>query len=151
MKKSILIIFILLFIVICINAQSSYYYYKGNKQILNLDRSHLFMSVIDTNQILLDTNIQRSSFKKDVSDNKQINQSYVKRYWQELTLNDNLVNQYETVIFSIKRDNSSAIIAPYYTNQSGEKIGLSNFLYVKLKVLADTIVLKQQATYYNAI
>src|SRR5574344_1949070 len=142
MKKNVLMI-IILFIITSIYAQSSYYYYKGDKQYLLLDKSHLFISVIDTNQVLLDTNIQTSNFKKDISDNKQIYKSYIKRYWQELTLNDNLVKQYEIVITSIKQNNSSAIVAPYYTNRENEKIGLTNFIYVKLKELADTVILKQ--------
>jgi subtilisin family serine protease len=43
-----------------------------------------------------------------------------------------------------------SVVAPYFVNRSGEKAGLSSFLYVKLKTLNDTIILKQQALNYNA-
>jgi len=134
-----------------ISAQTPYYfYYNGVKQYLNLDQRYVFFSITDTTRFnRLD--IQKSNFRRDIPDAKQVKQGYAKRYWQKLILDDNLTtSQYQNKIALIKQNNSNAVIAPYFTNQSGEKIGLSNFLYVKLKAINDTIILKQQVVNYNA-
>jgi subtilisin family serine protease len=143
------------FILLCgsvIYAQTPYYYYyKGEKQYLNIDRSKLFISVVDTAQLNLALDIKKSKFLGDIPVNRQVRQEYTKRYWQELTLQNSLsASQYQSKVSLIKQNNVNAVVSPYFTNQSGEKIGLSNFFYVKLKTLSDTTVLKQQASIYNA-
>jgi subtilisin family serine protease len=91
-------------------------------------------------------------FIKDIPVQKQVRANYAKRYWQELTLQDNLsASQYANKVTSLKQSRNNTIVSPFFTNQSGEKIGLSNFFYVKLKSLSDTVILKQQAINYNAV
>ncbi|MDR0733980.1 MAG: S8 family serine peptidase [Dysgonamonadaceae bacterium] len=133
-----------------INAQAPYYYYNGEKQYFNLDKSRLFVSVADTSQLNEVLDIQKAKFKRDIPVNRQVRKEYSKRYWMELSLPDSLSeNQYQSKIALIKQNNN-AVIAPYFVNRSGKKTGLSNFLYVKLKTLNDTIILKQQALNYSA-
>jgi subtilisin family serine protease len=134
-----------------INAQTSYYYYyKGEKQYLDLDKSRLFVSVADTSQLNEILDIQKLKIKRDMPVNRQVRREYSKRYWMELSLPDNLSeNQYQGEIALIKQNNN-AIVAPYFVDRSGGKTGLSNFLYVKLKTLNDTIILKQQVLNHNA-
>jgi subtilisin family serine protease len=108
--------------------------------------------VADTSQLNLTTDFVRSNFKRDVSTTHQIRQDYTRRYYQKLTLPENLLaNQYRSKTALIKQNNADVVVAPYFTNQSGDEIGLSNFLYVKLKTLGDTTVLKQQVNNHNAV
>jgi subtilisin family serine protease len=117
---------------------------------VNVDKSCLFVSVADTTQLNEVLDIQKPKFKRDIPVNREVREEYSKRYWMELTLPDNLPeSQYQSKVALIKQHNN-AIVAPYFVNRSGGKTGLSNFLYIKLKMLNDTIILKQQASNYHA-
>ena len=126
-----------------INAQTPYYYYyQGVKQYLNLDQSRVFVSVVDTSRFNIAGVQATNVFVRDIPAQKQVRTDYTKRYWQEFTLQDNLsMSQYEDKITALKQSRNNMIISPFFTNQRGEKIGLSNFFYVKLKSLSDTIIL----------
>jgi len=129
-----------------------YYYYQGVKQYLNLDKSRVFVSVVDTTQFNIAGVNTATKFIKDIQVENQVRVDYIKRYWQEMTLQDNLsASQYENKVTDIKQSRDNLIVSPFFTNQRGEKIGLSNFFYVKLKSLNDTVILKQQASSYNAV
>ena len=74
-----------------VSAQTPYYYYyNGTKKYLKLDTTQLFISTIDTIQLNLGLDIKKSNFKRDIFGNRQVKQGYIKRYWQKLTLQNNL-------------------------------------------------------------
>jgi subtilisin family serine protease len=149
MKKTLLFIgFILVYIIT--NAQDScYYYYEGKKQYLTLNTEYAFLSLEEAsisdsiNQFALNVDELRS----DNSANKQFRSKAGKnRFYTELKFQGQPTTaQYFAKIAGIKRLHPKAIVSPYFKMGSNDKIGLSNFFYVKLKVASDTVLLVQMA------
>jgi subtilisin family serine protease len=55
------------------------------------------------------------------------------------------------MLADVKSSNKDAIISPYFKFKDGDKIGLSNFFYVKLKTASDTVLLNQIAAKTKSI
>ena len=53
--------------------------------------------------------------------------------------------QYLTLLSDIQRNNKDALVAPYFNDEYGNKIGLSNMFYVKLKDEGDVAILQKTA------
>jgi len=142
------------------NQQTYFYYYKGNKKYLKLNPNYIFVSGTKTNSIQsanLNTriNIQHvSEVKEDITSQTlhKPNNFSVKhpvRYWAEIELGRKYSEKdYFTQIETLK-SNTNLIVAPYFEDKTGEKIGLSNYFYVKLKESTDFEVLLQQIEKYN--
>jgi subtilisin family serine protease len=132
-----------------------YYYYKGEKHYLTLNTEYAFISV--KNQHLSDNiqqrSIQTTVLRSDNSDRKQYQgKNRISRYYAELKIEENLSErQYLDLLSDIKRQNKDVIIAPYFKTQNGDKIGLSNFFYIKLKKIGDTTLLRQIAEQTNCV
>jgi subtilisin family serine protease len=155
MKKiSLLIGF--LFVSILVEAQDShYYYYENEKQYLTLNTEYAFLSLEEVgisdniNQFVLSID----SLRSDGSANKQFRSKAGKnRFYTELKFQEQLTTeQYFAKITSIKQLYPKAIVSPYFKMSSDEKIGLSNFFYVKLKAESDTTLLLQMSEQENCI
>jgi subtilisin family serine protease len=135
-----------------LNAETPYfYYYKGEKQYLELDTKRIFVSIV--NEKAADVlNVRRQAFHTDISENILMRNGYQKRVWTELAIVDSLSDKaYLAKLSEIKNKGENIIAAPYFKNQYQDKIGLSNFFYVKLKSLSDTVLLKQETEKEHAV
>jgi len=153
MKNKINVFGLLIFLLfVSLNAKTPYfYYYNGTKQYLELDKKRVFISVTD--KTLADTlGLRQQTFRVDIVDNTQSRTDYPKRVWAMLVIEDSLSDEaYFAKLSEIKNKGRNIITAPYFKNQSQNEIGLSNFFYVKLKSLSDTILLKQEAKKERAV
>jgi len=127
-------------IIFCLIAKSQtpyYYYYKGEKQYLTLHTEYAFISVKEQSvpNSIQQRSIQTTALRSDNSDRKQYQgKNRTSRYYAELKLEKNLSEkQYLELLEDIKHQNKDVIIAPYFKTERGNKIGLSNFFYIKLK------------------
>jgi len=150
MKKLINLIGLLFLVFTCLNAQTPYfYYYGGEKQYFELDTRYIFVSVADestADKILVSYNAKYTPVRVDIPDGNLSRTNQNKRFWSVLKFENKLSDdEYLAKLSEIKNTEKGIIVAPYFKNQYQEKIGLSNFFYVKLKDLNDTVVLKQEA------
>jgi hypothetical protein len=87
MKKIVFIINIVVFSTFGMNisAQTPYfYYYKGEKQYLDLDTSHIFISVPNENIAgMFASNVRYKTLRADISEKIQVKTTH-KRFWSEL-------------------------------------------------------------------
>ena len=136
MKKISFTFGLLLFCFIAKSQTPYYYYYNNEKQYLNLDTEHAFLSV--KNQQMPDSIAQRTVRATVLrSDNVEKIQNQAKnttnRFYAELQLGENLSEQqYLNLLAEMKQQNKDAIILPYFKFSDGSSVGLSNFFYVKL-------------------
>ncbi|GHT24573.1 hypothetical protein FACS189430_09700 [Bacteroidia bacterium] len=146
MKKLLVILLGLISLNIISKSQTPYYYYyNGNKQYLVLDTKHAFISVKEAKTLIKVDRFKVKSTGLKPYNVKSKSQSS-DRFWTELEFEENLSEeQYQTALSSIKRSYRDVIVSPYFKIKENDKIGLSNFFYVKLKSLADTTVLIRMA------
>ena len=132
-------------------SQTPYYYYKGEKQYLSLDTEHAFLSVKE--QQLPDSISQRTISATALRpDNQNPSRKVATRYYTELKFEEKMSEkQYLDLLSDIKRQNKDAIVAPYFKFSNGDKVGLSNFFYIKLKEIGDTTVFIQTAEQMGCI
>lgn len=149
--KKILIMKILIPLIISIlcftqmSAQDYYYYYKGEKIYLELNPDYIFISSTNESDVQnarinvpIDNNnsneITEEKVRQTLAKPTGFIEQYPVRHWREVNLTGNLSQaRYLTEIQQLRVDNSNLIVAPYFQNESDDKIGLSNYFYVKLK------------------
>jgi hypothetical protein len=153
--KKIIILLGLLFILgsVKMTAQTDYfYYYKGEKQYLKLDTKHIFVSVADENMLnMVEPNITKTPLRVDIPKKIQ-SRNNKKRFWTRLSVETDLSDHlYLAKLSEIRKSRKRIIVSPYFKTQNHDKIGLSNFFYVKLKSLDDTVTLKQEIEKEHAI
>jgi len=156
MKKKINLFGLLLFLAFAgLNAQTPYfYYYGGEKQYFELNTSYAFVSVADdntANRAFATYNATYEPFRIDIPEGKQ-SKTYTKRVWTLLSFEEKFSDEaYLSKLYEIKHLGKDVIVAPCFKTQYQDKIGLSNFFYVKLNSLSDTILLKQEAEKEHAV
>jgi len=141
-----------------VDVENPYYFYdhEGEKVFLSLNTKYAFLSVKEP-QLPADIKqrgIKAEEFLSDGSDKKgqYLGKTPVSRYCTELSIEKYLTNeQYLELLADIKRKNKDVIIAPYFNDQFGNKIGLSNFFFVKLKKEDNVVLLEQMAKETNCI
>ena len=142
MKLKIFTLILSIFMIMGINGQSKYFYYSNNVRIpINLD----------TKNITINTN---SDFNKSTLRNFQLNKFELlsdytdKNYkYSNIELTQNLNNKdYFTLIDNLNSIKNVIKVNPNFTNEKGQKLGLSNYLYVKLKSEKDFSTLKEKAS-----
>ena len=143
------------FIVLCfvLNAESPYYFYnyKGEKVYLSLNTEYLFLSLQERS---LPDNIAQHRFahKELQSDRMQRSERVSSRFWTKLSLNSNMSDeQYLALLSEIRRQNKNVIVSPFFKMEGSDRIGLSNFFYVKLKAEKDLELLKEKASRMGSI
>ena len=143
MRKLSCILWILLLGIVS-NAQTTYfYYYDCKKQYVELDTKYLFVSVTekDTVYSFASDKIKQMPFQMDIP-GRMLSKTNYKRFWTKLSFEDTLSErEYLEKLSEIKNSRNDIIVSPYFK----ENMGLSNFFYVKLKSLNDTILLRQEA------
>ena len=141
------------------NGESSYYFYDyENKKIyLSLNTESIFFSVQELTQLTrLSADIAKygaktTEFKTDIVA-KTGGGGVANRLYTELNFERDLTNeQYQTLLSDIKRQNKGAVIAPYFNDAHGNKIGLSNYFYVKLKDERTVSILEEMAGKFDCV
>nr|WP_319571906.1 hypothetical protein [uncultured Draconibacterium sp.] len=132
-----------------------YYYYKGEKQFLELNTDFVFVSVEEdkTKNVNL-FSVGGGTLKKEgLSDKmKQKLNSSDDFYWAEIKLGKNTANAvYDEKVAALKQIVNVQIVSPYFRSAHSEKIGLTNFFYVKLKSTSDITLLEQYAKQTKSI
>ncbi|MDR2836664.1 MAG: S8 family peptidase [Bacteroidales bacterium] len=145
MKNTLLFIFLILCFAISFS-QNTYYYYKGEKQYLTIDNSKIN---ITTTADFSKENINQPRIKTlNIKNNKEI----ASRKFGYISFDDSLSNeQYSQFVNSIKENGNIIAVHPNYITVLGDSIGMSAYFYVKLKNIADTVLLNQHAIYKNVI
>lgn len=139
--------------VVCEGAESEYfYYYGGERQYFELYTRSIFISIAneETADIL---GLEREMFQIDIV-RENIRHEYNRRLWTELRLDSSMSNDaYLAKLSEIRSMGDDIIVAPYFyfSNNPNERIGLSNFLYVKVKSLSDTVLLRQETEKEHAV
>lgn len=161
MKRFMLFIFALFSICIFVNCSSDddndqtnevvtthYYYYEGNKINLEPNTDFLFITFNDSTLLKKNAFIQQhfnlSSWGKSESGIEQ--NTAFGNYWAELEITSKEAS-YDVLFEKTKAIEEIQIVSPYFYTEDGSKVGVSNFFYVKLKSLADTVLLDE----YNAM
>lgn len=138
-----------------ISAQEHYYYYNGEKIYLELNPDYIFVSGANKNSIknASVTNsvngMNSSNIKEDLTANslettKNFKKSNSLRYWRELKVQSKVSKtSYLSEVEKLKEVNKDLIIAPYFKSESIQKIGLSNYFYIKLKDKNDFNLLQE--------
>ncbi|MCL2722701.1 MAG: S8 family serine peptidase, partial [Treponema sp.] len=135
-----------------LNAKTPYFHYvNGEKEYFELDTRYIFVSLANekTANVL---GLKQQAFQIDDARKSNQRTDYNKRFWAAMRIEDNLSDKaYLAKLSEIKNKGEDIIAAPYFRNQYLNGIGLSNFLYVKLKTLSDTVMLKQEAQKERAV
>ena len=132
--------------IILVNAQSDYYYYQGEKILLTLDRSQIFVIVNENfqkseidNKYFEDFNIEeeKTTLKKD---------KFVTLKFKEVPINQNFLSE----IDKLKNTTNIKNVSKFFKRGDGLSIShASNFFFVKLKKIEDYQLLLDTSIKYN--
>lgn len=154
MKSLIVIGLLLFFSVVSLHGQTPYYYYYGDeKQYLELDTKHIFVSVSDANaaqEALALENASCQLFREDIEG--WPSRFDHQRFWTTLTIEDRLSDEaYLEKMSELKSRGNDILVSPWFKNRHQEVFGMSNFFNVMLKSLNDTVLLSQLAEKEHAV
>lgn len=144
MRTKYFLAFILATIQVALYAQSNpYYYYKSNKVYVSIDKSALTISTFEEfqKQSLTSLNLKYFDLQNDVSQPINSTLKYATIEFQSEPNN----TEYLQKITSIKNVSGIRTVYPNFIGKNGIKIGLSDYLYVKLKNSNDYSILHQKA------
>jgi len=152
MKKT---LFILCFMMFCfvLNAETPYYFYnyEGKKVYLSLNTEYIFLSSKEPS-LPIDIVQHKFDYKEFQSDRKQYSESVLNRFWTELSLGSKISDeQYLALLSEMKHQSKDIIVSPFFKMGNSNKIGLSNFFYVKLKAEQDLELLKEMSRKIGSI
>ena len=151
MKTTKQILYSIVFFMLSVNAfaqttSSYYHYYKGEKVYLKLNTEYIYLSLEEnfseeSLSASLGDAIELSRFGKDQSQTSlETDRGEVagwknqERYWAELKIVGHLSEQaYMDKMKQLNKMNSVTRAAPYFKAGKTDRIGLSNYFYVKLK------------------
>jgi hypothetical protein len=156
MKKNINLVGLFFFAFVGLNAQTPYfYYYDGEKQYFELDTRRAFISVADENTVIKTFALfdaKHEPLRMDIPEGKHSKISQNQRFWTILSFENDLSDEaYFVKLSEIKSSGKDIVVAPSFKDHYQNKIGMSNFFYVKLKELADTSLLRQEAEIKHAV
>ena len=130
--KFYLSLFVLLFALPALAQSNYYYYYKGQKKYLSLDKSSADIHVKNT--------LNKTSLKSDFSlkdfvleDDNSLNLSSTSKYAKIEFQKELSETEYFEQLQQIKSRPDVHVVAPNFKGSIGEDIGMSDYLYVKLK------------------
>ncbi|UII19089.1 S8 family serine peptidase [Fulvivirga ligni] len=137
--------------------QEYFYYYKGEKKPLTLNTKFVYLvtssSINDAES--LQKMINGSEVTQFKSDNSEQTVKVFKQpethNWAEVQLTKKLTaKSYLTYLSELEANADITEAAPYFTDSEGEKVGLSEYLYVKLKNDKDLAILTKMASELGA-
>jgi subtilisin family serine protease len=148
MKIKIYILFIFFAAFISANCQSNYYYYyKGEKKYLNLDKTTANISVLNPFQKTSLNNLQLKPYALENDESQNLTSSF--KYAKIEFQSEPTDIEYFQKLNTIKGTSNVRTVYPSFIGQDGTKIGLSDYLYVKLKNISDYNLLQQKTNQYN--
>jgi subtilisin family serine protease len=156
MKNKLKLLGLLSFLV-CFNSFAQtphFYYFGGERQYFELDTRYVFVSVTDeiTATTLMSNSASFLPWRVDIPEGKRAESNQSKRFWTILNLEDNLSGEaYLATLNEIRSVENNVVVAPFFKNRYQDRIGLSNFLYVKLWEISDTALLRQEAEKEHAV
>ncbi|MDH6252107.1 subtilisin family serine protease [Chryseobacterium sp. H1D6B] len=155
-EKILLILFFMMVGMIYGQKESKYfYYYKDKKYFLQLDKSSIAISsnTADIKNIFKAKTEVVESFTKNslvVADKKALRNDVKKTFYVEIESDKNSTDEQYTAEIQQKNANPSVIIAsPCFISSEGQKMGMSNNFYVKLKSKNDIKLLQELADRNN--
>ncbi len=145
MKIKIFTLIFILFAILNISAQKEFFYYHENSKIfINLDTRSITLNVypdFDRSSVK-DVNVKPFELLMDFTDRNY-------RYGTaEISGNLNS-DEYFKLISRLNSNPKIIKVNPNFTNDKGQKLGLSNYLYVKLKSEKDYELLKRKASEFH--
>ncbi len=142
--KKILLMFSALLVFSFLEAQDYYYYYKGSRIPLTMDNTTINLTVTKNFQadFIVGTSIDSCWFTSISADDSTL-QGYV-------MLNDSLsYSEYCYILDSIRTIDGTITVNPSFITSQNVRIGMSPFLYVKLKNPEDLLLLSELADKYH--
>ena len=140
---------------------NNYYFYnhENKKVYLTLNTKYAFLSIkefvkpVNLPESIAEQVSKTTEFKPETITIKQYrNRTITNRIYTELSLKKKLSNeQYLALLSDFRQQNEGVIASPYFSDEYGNKIGLSNFFYVKLKNQGDINTLEQMSEQKNCI
>ncbi len=129
--------------------ERSYYFYDhDNKKVyLSLNTKYAFLSVGEAvlPKAISKYDVKMTEFRVDYALKKQ-KAIANDRFYTEISFNKPMSDeQYLMLLSDIQSNNEDALVAPYFNDEYGNKIGLSNLFYVKLKDEGDVAILEKTA------
>ncbi len=131
MKNKYLFFFIILIFCFELNAQNSFYYYKNQKIYLNIDKSNLNLSLTEQFQKSDITNLDLVEYSIN-SEKVILNQATSKWSKVQFTNLPNDIIYFQNLNY-LKNISTIETVNPSFITFDGQKIGMSNYFYVKLK------------------
>jgi len=144
-----------------IYAQEYFYYYNGKKKPLELNTEYVYLStsaaISDSVSLKALINkgaaIRQFNADKAVKGVKAVAQSEDQglSYWAEVKLGQKLSSDnYQEYLTELEEYNSVRNASPYFKDKNGDRIGLSEYLYVKLRKDGDIESLAKMASELGA-
>jgi len=133
-----------------------FYYYKNSKQYLQLNPEYFFVSAKTNDDISLSLDVAATKtvqMKEDLSVKLEKKLNTGKDHsWAEFKLSQaKTESEYLALLEKVKQDETIETVAPCFKNGQGEKIGLSNFFYVKLRSVDDYALLEKFSVAQKAV
>ena len=122
-------------------SQSNYYYKNGKKQEILLDKKHI--------NLFVNSNFNKTTLSSLglVATTWQETKVKTNEYWATLEFQTEPSDlEYLEKTTALKNTVGVTGVAKHFKNGKDRSIGTSNLFYVKLKSLADTVILKKVAT-----
>ena len=137
----------MLFPILTTAQNNPYYYYKGQKVFLTLDKSSI--------NIITDISFQKSSVSNINLKDFELKTDNTATSIQKFALVDFIAVPSDLEYFqkmnSVKSNQLVTAVNPSYKTVAGDKLGMSNYLYVKLKNASDLSLLQTHATNKNLV
>lgn len=140
MKIKIFTFLFLLFTILSVSAQKEFfYYYENSKIFINLDTKNITLNVYpDFDRLSVkDANIKPFELLTDFTDRNY-------RYGNAEISGNLGFEEYFKLISRLNSNPKIIKVNPNFTNDKGQKLGLSNYLYVKLRSEKDYELLKRK-------
>lgn len=142
MKIKIFTLILSLFMILNVSAQKEFFYYHDNGKIfINLDTKSITLNVY--------SDFDKSSIKAANLKSFELLTDYTDRNYKyaNVEISNNLsADEYFRLINNLNSNTKIIKVNPNFTNDRGQKLGLSNYLYVKLKSEKDYSILKAKAS-----
>lgn len=141
------LMFTFLFATVSFGQSEYYYYYKGGKISLELNKKVINMSVFQDfkQDQLRKFNFKSYTLDKDVSQNKASSLRYAKMEFQSVPSDDAFFAKLD----EIKNTQNVRTVYPSFLSEDGTEIGLSDYVYIKLKSPEDFREIEKKAAQYN--
>ncbi len=144
-----------------INAQTAYYYYNNEKIFIDIDKEYVVVNAsVNLNFLqsyaanyISKTDFVESKVRNYVTpkDSAALSRVSLKNYYSEIRVTNsvkNSVQNYNNFVNALNQDANTIKVSPSFTYK-GNKLGITNYFFVKLKSLSDESVLYNYAQTNN--